>query len=76
MKREEREENKQLQNTISNLKEQNAELRLAIEEQRTNMALMTDEIEELKTLLVEEKDRSMGYTKEIEELKSELCTQS
>jgi len=31
--------------TIERLKEQNAELRIAIEEQRTNMALLTDEAE-------------------------------
>jgi len=55
------------------------DLKLKNEELKTNMALMTDEIEELKARrdelkiqLVEWRDRSMGYTKEIGELKSEL----
>ena len=57
-----------------------ADLKLKNEELKTNMALITDEIEELKKRngelriqLVEWRDRSMGYTKEIGELKSEVA---
>ena len=55
------------------------DLKLKYDEAKTNMALMTDELEalrerndELKIQLVEWRDRSMVYTKEIGELKSEL----